>query len=70
MALKFTGSNASGTEKSTIEVFNNTNNEIYISICIPYEYDSFVCLDRETAISLAKQLRKSISFLDKEGDNG
>lgn len=70
MALKFTGSDSSGTEESEMNVFNNDNNEIYISISVPWAHNTFICLDRETAISLSKQLRKSISFLDKEGDNG
>ena len=46
----------------------NNFNEIYIEIAEPTrnDFDSFqhICLERESAIKLAKELRKQISFLE------
>lgn len=60
------------TERSEIEtnliVRNNQFNEIYIEIADPksehdYNYQ-YICLEKDAAIKLAKELRKQISFLE------
>lgn len=65
--LKFTS-----TERSEIEtkltLHFNVYNEIYIEIKDPecaHDWDyQYICLDKETAIKLAKELRKQISMLE------
>ncbi len=48
---------------SKLRAYYNAENELYIEI----EHDdypaSYVCLDKETAIKLAKEIRKQISFI-------
>lgn len=57
------------TEKSEIDalmiVRANINNEIFIELTDSLkDYPPrFICLDKETAIKFAKELRKQISFL-------
>lgn len=61
--LKFVGSDLSKMTDHTIEVFNNTHNEIFIRIDVE-EYDNpcgWIALDIDTAIQFSKQLRKSIA---------
>jgi len=61
------------TERSKLNVslvtFANTFNEVYIRIG-DFDKDAYncaaICLDKETAIKLAKELRKQISFLEDE----
>lgn len=60
------------TERSEIKtnliVRANAFNEIYIEIADPTVQHhlnfQYVCLERESAIKLAKELRKQISFLE------
>lgn len=60
--LLFQGSKSSDTQEHTLKVFANTNYEIYIEIeTLGYGEQSFIVLDRETAIKLSKELRKQIS---------
>jgi hypothetical protein len=49
---------------STLVARVNTENEIYIEIAFNDCPPSFICLDKETSIRLAKELRKQISFLE------
>lgn len=54
--------------KTALRTFSNQSNEIFIEIedtSVDHEYGfQFVCLDKETAIKLAKEIRKQISFLE------
>lgn len=69
--LLFNGSEISETEDHELKCFANTHGEIYINISMPRFMDSFICLDRSTAIKLHRELKKQISFLDSEEvDNG
>lgn len=60
------------TERSEITtnliVRNNQFNEIYIEIADPKNLNDcnfqYICLEKEAAIKLAKELRKQISFLE------
>jgi hypothetical protein len=67
--LLFYGTETSGTEEHTIECFNNTHDEIYIQVQMGNDF-AFICLDKSTAIKFHRNLKRSISFLDKEVDNG
>lgn len=74
MGLKFTGSEKSNTTNHSLQLFINSKNEIYIGISIDDDEDPFsgcfICLDRQTAIQVAKTLRREISYLEKEGEDG
>jgi hypothetical protein len=66
--LKFTSTQRSELQTELI-AHCNQNNEIYIEIKEPdertHDWDyQFICLDKETAIKLAKELRKQISMLE------
>lgn len=60
------------TERSEIStnlvVRNNQFNEIYIEIADSKSYHDYnfqyICLEKDAAIKLAKELRKQISFLE------
>lgn len=75
MAVKtvFTSSEKSEVNR-VLECFYNSRNEIYLEI---YDSDNpedischqFIALDKETAIKLAKELRKQISFIESEEDH-
>ena len=55
-------------EKTNLVVRCNQFNEIYIEIADPTAKHDFnfqyICLEKESAIKLAKELRKQISFLE------
>ena len=58
---------------SELEVYYNAFNEIYISIYVPggdAHESQYITLDKETAIKLAKTLRREISFIREEDSNG
>jgi len=62
--LIFNGTEKSETEEHSLICYSTANNEIYLNISIPHFEDSFVCLDKSTAIKLHRELKKQISFLD------
>ena len=64
MKTVFLGTERSGTSETELEVFGNTENELFI--CIDSE---FICLDRQTAIKLVKVMKSEISKI-KEVFNG
>lgn len=64
--LIFQGTSKSKTEEHELQIFYNTNNEIYISIELKNEYPSFICLDKPTAIKLHRELKKQISYMREE----
>jgi len=65
--LKFTSSVRS-TDLTFLKVFANNLNEIYIEITDPTQDEFYnsqrIFIDKETAIKLAKELRKQISMLE------
>jgi hypothetical protein len=61
--LVFYGTTDSGTYENELELFVNAENEIYISITDPGYPGTHICLDRETAIKLSKELRKQIALI-------
>ena len=64
MAILFSGSEESKTRNHVIECFANDRNEIYINIDMDNSMFSFISLDKQTAIRLAKELRRQISLLE------
>lgn len=64
--IVYYGTDESKTENYNLVMYANSNNEIYISIDSEDDQPSFICLDRSTAIKLAKELRKEISTLEIE----
>ena len=64
--LVFLGTERSETEEFELQAFRNSYNEIYIDIRTPGEpfYQSYICLDRDTAIKLVKNLKYEISTME------
>lgn len=60
--LVFNGTKRSDTQETELDVFANASNEIYISI--EDNHPQHICLDRETAIRLVKELKKQIGYLN------
>lgn len=65
----FTGTENSETENHSLEVFAVLNNEIFINIEIE-GHNSWVYLDRTTAIKFHRELKRQISFCEEEVNNG
>lgn len=65
--LKFTSTERT-TDNRFLIVFANKCNQIYIEITDPikdeFQNSQIIFLDKETAIKLAKELRKQISMLE------
>ena len=64
--LIFQGTEKGKTQEHTLEVFANTNDEIFISIDMNCDHDfgeAFISLDKSTAIKLSRELRKQIALL-------
>jgi hypothetical protein len=68
--LKFYGTEKSGTEEHSLVSYSNINNEIYLCIDMPNYLESFICLDKLTAVALVRELKKQIGFLESEVNNG
>lgn len=51
---------------SKLRVYCNSENELFIEIELDDCISSYVCLDKETSIKLAKEIRKQISFIKDE----
>lgn len=68
MKILFYGTDRSETESCTIELFANVHDEIYIEIKdenSDYELGvQNICLNKQTAIKLVKELKKAIGQLD------
>lgn len=60
--LVFNGTQRSETQDSELEIFANNKNEIFISI--EDNYPQHICLDRDTAIRLVKELKRQIGLLN------
>jgi len=69
--LIFQGTENTGTNEVELQCYSTSYNNIYISIkdyeC-GHDYSvQHICLDKETAIKLHRELKKHISFLESEG---
>lgn len=49
---------------SRLRLWYNNFNELFIEIETDDQPSSFICLDKDTAIKLSKEMRKQISFLE------
>lgn len=56
--------------ETEMQMFYNSNNKIFISIGMNSIDPYFICLDRQTAIKFSKDLRREISYMESEVDNG
>jgi hypothetical protein len=59
--LIFSGTEESESHEHKLCCFVNTNNEIYLQLEIEGFTPHFICLDKSTAIKLAKTLRTEIN---------
>lgn len=66
VTLTFYGSKKSETNTTELSVFCNQEMEIFIKIDDKEFSASFICLDKETAIKLSKELRKQIALIEDE----
>jgi hypothetical protein len=63
--IVFFGSDESKTDNFTLNLFANSEDNIYISIDSGInEVPDFICLDKKTAIKLSRVLKCEISKLD------
>jgi len=68
--LVFYGTEDSGTQETKLMCYKNSYNNIFIKIEMDEYEPSFICLDKNTAIKLHRELKKHISFLEEEVNNG
>ena len=63
--LVFYGSEKSNTSEHSLNCYSNSTDEIFISIDMnnDFPFESFIVLDKETAIKLSRELRKQISHI-------
>lgn len=66
VTLTFYGSKKSETNTTGLSVFCNQEMEIFIQIDDKESAASFICLNKETAIKLSKELRKQIALIQDE----
>jgi hypothetical protein len=66
--LIFCGTERSKTEEHELVCYFNNFNEIFIEIdCLDGgDIPAYICLDKSTAIKLAKTLRTHINFISEE----
>jgi hypothetical protein len=62
--LIFHGTHRSETNQNEISVFANVHDEIYLQVKQNDYQTIHICLDRETAIKLSKELRKQIALIE------
>ena len=64
-SLIFNGTEKSNTENTVLQIYQNVQNEITLSIKEEdVEHITFIAFDRETAIKLVKELKKQIALLE------
>jgi hypothetical protein len=68
--IVFSGTEESETEQHELVLFANSKNNIYIGIDMFSCPGSWICFDKATAVSLVRELKKQIGFLESEVDNG
>ena len=67
--LIFQGTEESKTNKNELEVFANTREEISLFLS-SNDYLGYICLDKQTAVRLVRELKKQIGYLESEVNNG
>jgi hypothetical protein len=68
--LIFHGTESSETDDHTLIAFANIHQQIYICIDMKSLPQSFICLDKPTAVRLVRELKKQIGYLESEVQNG
>ena len=63
--LIFTGSENSKTEEHQLEIYATDEKEIFINIDMFYSLDSYIVLDKETAIELLNELQQQINIISE-----
>ena len=61
--INFYGTKKSETLEHSLVAYSNTNNEIFICIDMPEFEQSYICLDKLTAVRLVRELKKEIGNL-------
>ena len=64
MAILFSGSEESKTRSHVLECFATNDEDIRIDIDMDGVMFAFINLDKQTAIRLAKELRRQIALLE------
>ena len=64
MAILFSGTEESKTRNHVMECFATNENEICIYVDMDDSIFAFINLDKQTAIRLAKELRRQIALLE------
>ena len=64
MAILFSGTQESKTRTHVMECFATNDNDIRIDIDMDGLIFAFINLDKQTAIRLAKELRRQIALLE------
>ena len=64
MAILFSGTEESKTRSHVMECFATNDNDIRICIDMDGVKFAFINLDKQTAIRLAKELRRQIALLE------
>jgi hypothetical protein len=67
MKIKTSYCSVDETNYTELEAYANTQNQIYISISVPggdFREVQSIVLDKKTAIRLAKDIRREISFIE------
>lgn len=70
-ALTFFGTEESETNEHKLQCFLNNKNHIFIHIDMDSDsnyHKAFICLDKSTAIKLAKTLRTEINKMEDESN--
>ena len=58
----FRGTQKSGTDKTNLELYANSKNELFIHI-EDMELEQFICLSEQTAVALCKELKRQIAVI-------
>lgn len=70
----FYGTEQSGSNETELSGYVNQSDEIFISIKTSVGYNDFheswICLDKATAIKFHRELKKQISFIQEGDENG
>lgn len=71
MAIKlvFQGTESSGTSENELQCYCNDKNEIFIALDVD-GISNFICLDKETAVKLVKNIKLEISYIESGVNNG
>ena len=64
MAILFSGTEESKTRNHVMECFATNENDIRIDLDMDDSIFAFINLDKQTAIRLAKELRRQIALLE------